>query len=306
MSGLAFAPFILPFIVFTVIFCLLWAGIVLYRDYVARRDVLEKVRSETSPESQIVGVSSVDYEEKKDSGLLSLFGKIGNRYAGEKTPKYSILRVEFMRAGIRNPRAIPAFWGIKIMLMVALPLIFFVFRVLLFRLDNPLITLTICAALGLAGLYLPDVWLKFLISLRKTRLSRSLPDALDMLVNYHWPGNVRQLKNVVERLVIIADDRILNYRNLSENWEATPSRPPDIVPKTLAELKSVKRHLLENRFGKIEKAFLQNALAAAAGNIAQASRQVGMQRSNFSVLMKKHGLTANTADSTSRESKAVQ
>jgi two-component system NtrC family response regulator len=131
-------------------------------------------------------------------------------------------------------------------------------------------------------------------------------DALDMLVNYHWPGNVRQLKNVVERLVIIADDRILNYRNLSENWEATPSRPPDIVPKTLAELKSVKRHLLENRFGKIEKAFLQDALAAAAGNIAQASRQVGMQRSNFSVLMKKHGLTANTADSTSRESKAVQ
>jgi len=126
-------------------------------------------------------------------------------------------------------------------------------------------------------------------------------DALDMLVNYHWPGNVRQLKNTVERLVILTDDRILNYRNLSESWEIKPGQIPDAVPKTLAELKSVKRDLLENRFGKIEKAFLQMALAATAGNIAQAARQVGMQRSNFSVLMKKHGLTVNSVDTVSRQ-----
>jgi DNA-binding NtrC family response regulator len=131
-------------------------------------------------------------------------------------------------------------------------------------------------------------------------------EALDRLVNHNWPGNVRQLKNVVERLVILAEDRILSHWNLSENWEKKPYPRPDLVPKTLAELKSVKRHLLEDHFGKIERTFLQNALAAAEGNIAQAARQVGMQRSNFSVLMKKHGLTANTADSTSREKKALQ
>ena len=131
-------------------------------------------------------------------------------------------------------------------------------------------------------------------------------EALERLVNHHWPGNVRQLKNVVERLVILADDRILNYWNLAEDMEINPYPSPDIVPRTLAELKSVKRHLLENNFGKIEKAFLQKALAAADGNIAQAARQVGMQRSNFSVLMKKHGLTANTADSTSSKENAMQ
>jgi DNA-binding NtrC family response regulator len=119
-------------------------------------------------------------------------------------------------------------------------------------------------------------------------------DALEILVDFNWPGNVRQLKNQVERLVILADDRILDYRNLSENWGIKPDHEPDVVPETLAELKSVKRHLLENRFGKIEKAFLQKALDAAEGNIARAARQVGMQRSNFSVLMKKHGLAANS------------
>jgi two-component system NtrC family response regulator len=125
-------------------------------------------------------------------------------------------------------------------------------------------------------------------------------DALEMLVNYHWPGNVRQLKNTVERLVILTDDRILNYRSLSESWEVKPGQSPEAVPRTLAELKAVKRHLLENRFGKIEKAFLQTALAAAAGNIAQAARQVGMQRSNFSVLMKKHGLTVSSVTTATR------
>jgi DNA-binding NtrC family response regulator len=131
-------------------------------------------------------------------------------------------------------------------------------------------------------------------------------NALDVLVNYHWPGNVRQLKNAVERLVILADERILDYRSLSESWEIRPGPTPEIVPKTLAELKSVKRHLLENRFGKIERAFLQKALAAAEGNIAQAARQVGMQRSNFSALMKKHGLTANSVDTASREGNSME
>ena len=122
-------------------------------------------------------------------------------------------------------------------------------------------------------------------------------DALEMLINHEWPGNVRQLKNVVERLVIIADDRILDSQNLDDHWEIKSNHMSDAVPKTLEELKSVKRQLLENQFGKIEKNFLQKALAIAEGNIAQAARQVGMQRSNFSVIMKKNWLSANRIDS---------
>ena len=118
-------------------------------------------------------------------------------------------------------------------------------------------------------------------------------DALEMMINHDWPGNVRQLKNVVERLVILADDRVLDYQNLSAHWETNPTQPRRAVPKTLTELKSVKRDLLETQFGHIEKAFLQKALSAAGGNIAQAARQVGMQRSNFSALMKKHHLSAD-------------
>ena len=123
-------------------------------------------------------------------------------------------------------------------------------------------------------------------------------DALETLVNYDWPGNVRQLKNVVERLVIIADDRVLDYQSLSDHWEIKRNRTRDAIPETLEGLKSIKRNLLENQFGQIERAFLQKALSAADGNIAQAARRAGMQRSNFSALMKKHHLSANSTKKT--------
>ena len=35
------------------------------------------------------------------------------------------------------------------------------------------------------------------------------PDAIQILRKYDWPGNVRQLENVIERMVIIADTRII-------------------------------------------------------------------------------------------------
>ncbi len=120
-------------------------------------------------------------------------------------------------------------------------------------------------------------------------------EALEMLVNHNWPGNVRQLKNVVERLVILSDQRILDYQSLADFWEVRPRAPRPAVPETLAELKAIKRDWLQNHFAQIEKAFLQQALAAADGNITRAARQVGMQRSNFSVLMKKHGLASNSS-----------
>lgn len=122
-------------------------------------------------------------------------------------------------------------------------------------------------------------------------------DSMEILVNDDWPGNVRQLKNVVERLVIITDSRILEYQHLSDHWETKPEPIRNDIPDTLEALKAAKQNLLENEFGEIERAFVRKALSAAAGNITQAARHVGMQRSNFSTLMKKHGLSATSGQS---------
>ncbi|MDD9301269.1 MAG: sigma-54-dependent Fis family transcriptional regulator [Desulfobacter sp.] len=114
--------------------------------------------------------------------------------------------------------------------------------------------------------------------------------ALEILVNFNWPGNVRQLKNVVERLVIMSDGPQLNQKFLYEHLEI--KRQTDFTdlstPKNLNELKAAKKSFLENHFGKIEVSFLKQALSNADGNISRAAKNVGMQRSNFSTLMKKY------------------
>ncbi len=120
-------------------------------------------------------------------------------------------------------------------------------------------------------------------------------DAMEMLVNHDWPGNIRQLKNVVERLVIMSDQSVVNYNCMFNHFETGRRSGKDSVPNTLMELKSFKRDLLIKEYDKVEKAFLQKALAAEKGNISRASRRVGMQRPNFSTLLKKYHLsvTAN-------------
>ncbi|MFC1580495.1 sigma-54-dependent transcriptional regulator [Thermodesulfobacteriota bacterium] len=132
---------------------------------------------------------------------------------------------------------------------------------------------------------------------RKTgkRIKGFSDDALEILINNEWPGNVRQLKNIIERLVIMADSIVLGSLDLFEAPQMESSLKNDSIPETLEELKTVKKQLLEENYGKIEKAFLVKALRASDGNISHASQRVGMQRSNFYTLMKRHHLSAKEA-----------
>ena len=117
-------------------------------------------------------------------------------------------------------------------------------------------------------------------------------DALEMLMKHEWPGNVRQLKNVVERLVIMSDHGTLDYLFMLDHIQMKRPGRNDSIPRTLEDLKTVKRHLLEDTFGEIEKTFLIKALKANDWNITRAAEKVGLQRTNFHALMKKHNLSA--------------
>ncbi|MBN1103968.1 MAG: sigma-54-dependent Fis family transcriptional regulator [Deltaproteobacteria bacterium] len=118
-------------------------------------------------------------------------------------------------------------------------------------------------------------------------------DALEALVNHDWPGNVRELKNVVERLIILADRDTLGIVDLVSHLQMRQSLAWHGIPTTREELKAAKRlkkGLLDTAYSNVEKAFLVRALEDAGGNITHAAAKVGMQRSNFSALLKKHHL----------------
>lgn len=117
-------------------------------------------------------------------------------------------------------------------------------------------------------------------------------DALELLVCQDWPGNIRELKNVIQRLVIMVEDTQLDVVDLIDHLHSKRDTDPQAAPKTLKELKLVKKRLLVERYGQIEKAFLIRALRLYDGNVTRAAKKVGMQRSNFHALMRKHGLLA--------------
>jgi len=116
-------------------------------------------------------------------------------------------------------------------------------------------------------------------------------DAAIRLKNFDWPGNVRQLKNVIERGLILSEREVMTLKELPVFGEMGDiEQLMDHVPETNEELKKIKKEIRQKAVGKIESHFVLKALTNSNWNITQAARAVGMQRTNFQALMKKYGV----------------
>jgi len=117
-------------------------------------------------------------------------------------------------------------------------------------------------------------------------------EAVVRLTEYDWPGNVRQLRNKIERAIILCESDQISLNDLP-----MPGDMSDIeqllenIPSTNEELKRIKKEIRRKAVRKIEKNFILKALEKNKWNVTQASQSVGLQRSNFHNLMKKYGIT---------------
>lgn len=96
-------------------------------------------------------------------------------------------------------------------------------------------------------------------------------EAMDALRRYSWPGNIRELQNVVERAVLLCTSEAIRPEHLSDL--ATPPPPP-----------SFGRAIREEKRRRIER-----ALAQTGGNQAAAARLLGITPSNLARTMKSVG-----------------
>jgi len=116
------------------------------------------------------------------------------------------------------------------------------------------------------------------------------PEAVDLLIRYEWPGNVRELENIVERMVVMADGSTIEPQHLPVAIQRRRLGGRMVIPRTNQELKQARKHLRREAVKELERAFVADALERNDGNIAQAARDVGMQRPNFHALMRKYKL----------------
>jgi len=155
--------------------------------------------------------SSRSREESKVLASMSWLKHLGKYFVNEKTDDYSRVKLDFLRAGFNNEDLIPIYWGLKCFLGILLPIIFFLLRITVFKVVQPNLTMLICVILAIAGFYLPDLLLKFKTSRRKEKISRGIPDALDILVVCVEAG--MGLDAAMNR---VADEIQINNKPLSE------------------------------------------------------------------------------------------
>jgi len=118
------------------------------------------------------------------------------------------------------------------------------------------------------------------------------PDAMAVLEGYAFPGNVRELENIIERAVVLCEGDVIQKANLElRSAEEERYLDPDIVPLSLEELKETKKQIRERSVEPIEKAFVLNALKRNNWNVSQAAEETGMLRPNFYALLKKLGIS---------------
>jgi DNA-binding NtrC family response regulator len=99
------------------------------------------------------------------------------------------------------------------------------------------------------------------------------PRTLDALCAQAWPGNIRQLRNVIHRMVAFAPGDVLTP-DLLDGGSAPVDGGPDL--KTAVD--------------RFKKAHIQAVLARTGGNRTRAAELLGIQRTHLSVLLKKFGL----------------
>ncbi|MCB9645633.1 MAG: sigma-54-dependent Fis family transcriptional regulator [Deltaproteobacteria bacterium] len=128
------------------------------------------------------------------------------------------------------------------------------------------------------------------------KVERVDADAIRLLCAYAWPGNIRELENVMERAVLFAEEAEVTPDELPEQIRGkdseppTPSTPPttmDLMPAgPVGPLKEIVRLHTET----VEKDLIRRALEETGGNVTKAARRLEISRKSLQNKMKELGL----------------
>jgi len=117
-------------------------------------------------------------------------------------------------------------------------------------------------------------------------LMKLAPEALNCLMTYPWPGNIRELENEMRRLVVSARRRVITEEDLSEAIRSGGSQG---FPSTSKPARSLKEAVAE-AVAQLEKQMIREALLACQQNQQQAAKLLGLSRQGLIKKMKRYGI----------------
>ncbi|MEY4760870.1 MAG: hypothetical protein RLZZ200_726 [Pseudomonadota bacterium] len=127
-----------------------------------------------------------------------------------------------------------------------------------------------------------------------------LPETKDALLHYSWPGNIRELENVVHAALLTSRNGVIRPENL--RFAAMPgSSTPTPVPSPSARddsgfetIRAALRGLLDSQtpdlYDRLENLVVKETFANSGDNQVRSAKLLGISRNNLRTLLKRHGL----------------
>ena len=127
----------------------------------------------------------------------------------------------------------------------------------------------------------PSWFLSFLEKIsdeNNKEISRISTPAIEMLTSYHWPGNIRELENCIERAVLLCDSDVIRSEHL----------PPSLqmIRKTEAVGGSSFDEIIANK----ERELIVDALKKNNGHQRKAAKELGLTERILGYKIKKYGI----------------
>ena len=108
------------------------------------------------------------------------------------------------------------------------------------------------------------------------------PEAMDLLSAYSWAGNVRELKNIVERMVIMTRGPVIEAKDVPD--------PVRQEPRAAGEFSFFEYSLLRDARREFERRFILKKLTENDENISKTAEVIGIERSNLHRKIKSYGI----------------
>lgn len=112
------------------------------------------------------------------------------------------------------------------------------------------------------------------------------PEAVEKLLEYSWPGNIRELRNILERAVILAGPNPINAEHITIS-ETTASGSPEDKLRSLVG---------EKTLPEVEKTLIKLALEKAGGNKSRAAGLLGITRRTLYGRLERHELNGGSGE----------
>jgi DNA-binding NtrC family response regulator len=113
--------------------------------------------------------------------------------------------------------------------------------------------------------------------------------AIMAMRQYHWPGNIRELQNIIERAAVLTQDNVIRLENLPVIFAELALHGPATEDGNEITFRGER----EKHVSQVEAGLIKRYLRETGGNVSAAARQARIPRRTFYRLLSRYGISGN-------------